>query len=97
MGPRNPVAGPQGETGTIGPQGITGETGPIGISVTGPRGLTGPFSQGPKGDTGKTGPINITPGPEGPVGPNSVVPGPAGATPEYYYNATNNTLYILNV
>ena len=97
MGPPNPVAGPQGETGTIGPQGITGETGPIGISVTGPRGLTGPFAQGPKGDTGDTGPINTTPGPEGPVGPNSVVPGPAGATPEYHYNAVNNTLYILNV
>lgn len=97
MGPQNPVAGPRGFTGIQGPVGETGETGPIGLSVTGPRGVTGPFVQGPKGDTGDTGPINTTPGPEGPVGPNSVVPGPAGATPEYYYNAVNNTLYILNV
>ena len=97
MGPQNPVAGPRGFAGIQGPVGETGETGPIGLSVTGPRGVTGPFAQGPKGDTGDTGPINTTPGPEGPVGPNSVVPGPAGATPEYYYNAVNNTLYILNV
>lgn len=88
------ATGQTGITGPQGPLGQTGETGKTGASVVGPRGLTGPASTvaGPTGETGLTGPS--LPGPQGPA---STVPGPAGATPEYYYNSANSTLYILNV
>ncbi len=99
------IPGPTGKTGPKGSNGadsyVPGPTGPTGD--TGPRGFQGASIQGP------TGPASTITGPIGPTGPRgfkgddgapgapSNVEGPAGSTPEYFYNAGNSTLYILNV